>query len=61
MKSSGRVAVWVILRTTIALTAWALWSNTAGHKGKPLWTPPKPFHWNYSRFREAERARLRTG
>jgi len=22
----------------------------AGHKGKPLWTPPKPFHWNYSRF-----------
>jgi FtsP/CotA-like multicopper oxidase with cupredoxin domain len=22
----------------------------AGHKGKPLWTPPRPFHWNYSRF-----------
>jgi FtsP/CotA-like multicopper oxidase with cupredoxin domain len=22
----------------------------AGHKGKPLWAPPKPFHWNYSRF-----------
>jgi FtsP/CotA-like multicopper oxidase with cupredoxin domain len=22
----------------------------AGHKGKPLWTPPKPFHWNYARF-----------
>jgi FtsP/CotA-like multicopper oxidase with cupredoxin domain len=22
----------------------------AGHKGNPLWTPPKPFHWNYTRF-----------
>jgi FtsP/CotA-like multicopper oxidase with cupredoxin domain len=22
----------------------------AGHKGKPVWTPAKPFHWNYSRF-----------
>jgi len=22
----------------------------AGHGGKPAWTPPKPFHWNYSRF-----------
>jgi FtsP/CotA-like multicopper oxidase with cupredoxin domain len=22
----------------------------AGHRGKPLWTPPKPFHWNYARF-----------
>jgi FtsP/CotA-like multicopper oxidase with cupredoxin domain len=22
----------------------------AGHKGKPDWTPPKPFHWNYARF-----------
>jgi len=22
----------------------------AGQKGKPLWTPPKPFHWNYMRF-----------
>jgi FtsP/CotA-like multicopper oxidase with cupredoxin domain len=22
----------------------------AGHKGKPAWTPPKPFHWNYARF-----------
>src|SRR5271157_724633 len=22
----------------------------AGHKGKPLWTPPKPFHWNYALF-----------
>jgi len=22
----------------------------AGHRGKPLWTPPKPFHWSYSRF-----------
>jgi FtsP/CotA-like multicopper oxidase with cupredoxin domain len=22
----------------------------AGHKSKPLWTPPKPFRWNYARF-----------
>ena len=22
----------------------------AGHKAKPLWMPPKPFHWNYARF-----------
>jgi FtsP/CotA-like multicopper oxidase with cupredoxin domain len=22
----------------------------AGHKGKPVWTPPKAFHWNYARF-----------
>jgi FtsP/CotA-like multicopper oxidase with cupredoxin domain len=22
----------------------------AGAKGKPMWTPPKPFHWNYTRF-----------
>jgi FtsP/CotA-like multicopper oxidase with cupredoxin domain len=22
----------------------------AGQKGKPLWTPPKPFHWDYTRF-----------
>jgi FtsP/CotA-like multicopper oxidase with cupredoxin domain len=22
----------------------------AGHKGKSVWTPPKPFHWNYNRF-----------
>jgi FtsP/CotA-like multicopper oxidase with cupredoxin domain len=22
----------------------------AGHKTKPVWTPPKPFHWNYARF-----------
>jgi FtsP/CotA-like multicopper oxidase with cupredoxin domain len=22
----------------------------AGHKGKPAWSPPKPFHWNYGRF-----------
>ena len=22
----------------------------AEQKGKPLWTPPKPFHWNYVRF-----------
>ena len=25
----------------------------AGHKGKPLWTPPKRFHWNYTRFAKA--------
>lgn len=25
----------------------------AEHKGKPVWTPPKPFHWNYSRFAKA--------
>lgn len=22
----------------------------AGQKGKRVWTPPKPFHWNYARF-----------
>jgi FtsP/CotA-like multicopper oxidase with cupredoxin domain len=22
----------------------------AGHTGKPVWAPPKPFHWNYARF-----------
>jgi FtsP/CotA-like multicopper oxidase with cupredoxin domain len=22
----------------------------ARQKSKPIWTPPKPFHWNYSRF-----------
>jgi len=22
----------------------------AGQKGKPVWTPPKPFHWDYTRF-----------
>jgi FtsP/CotA-like multicopper oxidase with cupredoxin domain len=26
----------------------------AGHKGKPIWIPPKPFHWNYSRFAKAD-------
>jgi FtsP/CotA-like multicopper oxidase with cupredoxin domain len=25
----------------------------AGHKGKPIWLPPKPFHWNYTRFGKA--------
>ena len=25
----------------------------AGHKGKPAWHPPKPFHWNYARFAKA--------
>jgi len=22
----------------------------AGRKGKPVWTPPKPFRWSYARF-----------
>ena len=22
----------------------------AGHQGKPVWLPPKPFHWSYVRF-----------
>ena len=22
----------------------------AGRNGKPVWAPPKPFHWNYARF-----------
>jgi len=26
----------------------------AGHKGSPIWMPPKPFHWNYSRFAKAD-------
>jgi FtsP/CotA-like multicopper oxidase with cupredoxin domain len=25
----------------------------AGHQGKPVWLPPKPFHWSYSRFGKA--------
>jgi FtsP/CotA-like multicopper oxidase with cupredoxin domain len=25
----------------------------AGHTGKPVWTPPKRFHWNYARFATA--------
>lgn len=25
----------------------------SGHKGKPVWMPPKPFHWNYARFAKA--------
>jgi len=25
----------------------------AGQKTKPMWTPPKPFHWNYTRFAKA--------
>ncbi len=25
----------------------------AGYRGKPVWTPPKPFHWNYTRFAKA--------
>jgi FtsP/CotA-like multicopper oxidase with cupredoxin domain len=26
----------------------------AGHGTKPVWTPPKPFHWNYTRFARAD-------
>ncbi len=25
----------------------------AGRKGKPVWLPPKPFHWDYTRFGKA--------
>lgn len=25
----------------------------AGHRGKPAWIPPKPFHWDYTRFGKA--------
>ena len=25
----------------------------AGHSGKPVWAPPRPFHWNYLRFGKA--------
>jgi len=25
----------------------------AGHKAKPVWTPPKPFHWDYLHFARA--------
>jgi FtsP/CotA-like multicopper oxidase with cupredoxin domain len=25
----------------------------AGRNGKPVWTPPKPFHWNYAHFGKA--------
>jgi FtsP/CotA-like multicopper oxidase with cupredoxin domain len=28
----------------------------AGHEGKPVWTPAKPFHWNYSRFAKTDGA-----
>ena len=28
----------------------------AGRKAKPLWTPPRPFHWNYARFAASDRA-----
>lgn len=27
----------------------------ADHKGKPIWTPPKPFRWNYGRFGKPSR------
>ncbi len=26
----------------------------SGHSGKPLWIPPKPFHWNYAHFGQTE-------
>jgi FtsP/CotA-like multicopper oxidase with cupredoxin domain len=26
----------------------------AGQKGKAAWTPPKPFHWSYSRFAKTD-------
>ena len=26
----------------------------ADHSGKPMWAPPKPFHWNYLRFAKAD-------
>jgi len=28
----------------------------AGHKGKPAWETPKPFHWDYARFAEPNKA-----
>ncbi len=28
----------------------------AGQKGKPVWTPPKPFRWNYLRFAKNDAA-----
>jgi FtsP/CotA-like multicopper oxidase with cupredoxin domain len=28
----------------------------AGHKGKPVWTPTKPFHWDYARFANPNQA-----
>ena len=28
----------------------------AGHKGKPVWTPAKPFHWDYGRFASPKEA-----
>ena len=33
----------------------------AGHKGKPVWTQPKPFHWDYSRFAKAGATALVAG
>jgi FtsP/CotA-like multicopper oxidase with cupredoxin domain len=26
----------------------------AGHRSKSVWSPPKPFHWNYTRFARAD-------
>jgi FtsP/CotA-like multicopper oxidase with cupredoxin domain len=26
----------------------------AGQNGKPMWSPPKPFHWDYARFGKAD-------
>jgi FtsP/CotA-like multicopper oxidase with cupredoxin domain len=28
----------------------------AGHGGKPVWSPPRPFHWNYLRFAKNDSA-----
>jgi FtsP/CotA-like multicopper oxidase with cupredoxin domain len=30
----------------------------AGHQGKPIWVPPKPFRWNYSHFAKTGAAAL---
>jgi FtsP/CotA-like multicopper oxidase with cupredoxin domain len=27
----------------------------AGHKSNPVWTPPKPFRWNYAHFADSDR------
>jgi FtsP/CotA-like multicopper oxidase with cupredoxin domain len=33
----------------------------AGAKGKPVWTPPKPFHWDYTHFGASDIAHLIKG
>ena len=47
------MGAWAISPTTTAGTAWALSSNTPGRKGKPQWTKPKPFRWDYTQFGKA--------